>query len=132
MKILIDTNILLFILFDESRLTKRELEIIQDEDNEIIVSAISFFEISLKFSLRKLKLINTTPEKLPELLLKSGYSIENIDFLTFASFHKLPLDKHRDPFDRLIIWESIRKGFYLLSKDKKFGEYETIGLKLLK
>ncbi len=132
MKILIDTNILLFVLFDEAGLSKRELELIKDEDNEIIVSAISFFEISLKYSLQKLKLKNTTPEKLPELLLKSGYSVENIDYITFASFHKLPLEKHRDPFDRLLTWESIRKDFYLLSKDKKFYEYEKFGLKLLK
>jgi PIN domain nuclease of toxin-antitoxin system len=132
MKVLIDTNILLFILFDDARLSNSELGIIKDENNEIIVSAISLFEISLKYSLQKLKLKNTTPEKLPDLLLRSGYYIENIDYITFATYHKLPSGKHKDPFDRLIIWESIRKDYYLLSKDIKFKDYEKLGLKLLK
>jgi len=132
MKVMIDTNILLFVLFDDAKLSKSELVIINDDDNEIIVSAVSLFEISLKYSLRKLKLKNTTPDKLPGILQKSGYLIEDIDYISFSTFYKLPSEKHKDPFDRLIIWEAIRKGYALLSKDNKFGEYEKYGLKLLK
>jgi PIN domain nuclease of toxin-antitoxin system len=131
MKVLIDTNILLFILFDDTKLSKKELKIITDENNEIIVSSISLFEISLKYSINKLELKNITPDKIPDLLTKNGYAIENIDYTTFSSYYKLPSEFHKDPFDRLIIWESIRKNFNLLSKDGEFKNYEKYGLKLL-
>ncbi len=109
MKVLIDTNILLWILFDGD-----ELNIINDEEIEIIVSSISLFEISLKYLLNKLELKNITPYKIPELLLDNGYEIDNIDYKSFSTFYKLPNEIHKDPFDRLIIWESIIKQYYLL------------------
>jgi hypothetical protein len=49
----------------------------------------------------------------------------------FASFHKLPLISHADPFDRLIIWQAISNNMILISKDKHFKEYNTFGLKTL-
>lgn len=45
MNVLIDTNILLYLLFDDSQLTKREIDIVTDTENEIIISGISLFEI---------------------------------------------------------------------------------------
>jgi PIN domain nuclease of toxin-antitoxin system len=131
MKVIIDTNILLFILFDDSKLSKNELEVIHNEDNEIIISSISLFEISLKYSINKLKLNNLTPDKIPDLLLKNGYVIEDIDYISYSSYYKLPSEQHKDPFDRLLIWEAIRKNYHLLSKDNAFKEYEKFGLKLI-
>lgn len=132
MKILIDTNILLLILFDDGKLTTNELKIIQDEKNEIIITSISIFEISLKYSIGKLKLENIKPEDIPEVIEKNGYILENTDYKTFSTFYKLPINEHKDPFDRLIIWEAIQKKYYLLSRDKQFEIYEKFGLKLLK
>jgi PIN domain nuclease of toxin-antitoxin system len=131
MKILIDTNILLFILFDDAKLSKKEIEIISDDNNEIIVSSISLFEISLKYSINKLELNNITPDKIPDLLIRNGYIIEDIDYITYSSYYKLPSEFHKDPFDRLLIWEAIRKNYCLLSKDSAFVNYQKYGLKLL-
>jgi len=48
-----------------------------------------------------------------------------------ASFYKLPkVDNHKDPFDRIIIWKCINDNFVLVSKDRKFPEYEPFGLKV--
>lgn len=129
MQILIDTNILLWILFDDDKLKKEERKIIANTDNEIIISSISLFEISLKYSIKKLKLNNITPDQIPELLLSNGYEIENISFETFASFYKLPNEIHKDPFDRILIWEAINKKLLLLSRDSKFKSYKKYGLK---
>jgi len=131
MKVLIDTNILLYILFDDLKLSKNEIEIISDDNNEIIVSSISLFEISLKYSINKLELNNITPDKIPDLLIRNGYIIEDIDYITYSSYYKLPAEFHKDPFDRLLIWEAIRKEYNLLSKDRAFVNYEKYGLKLL-
>ena len=80
MKILVDTNILLWILFDDSKLKKNEIALINNSENEIIISGISLFEISLKYSLNKLELFNLTPEQIPDLLLANGYEIENVNY----------------------------------------------------
>lgn len=131
MKILVDTNVLLWILFDDSKLSKKDLSYINNENNEIILSSISLFEISLKYSLGKIKLFGVKPDDIPFLLLENGYLIENPDYKLFSSFYKLPTKTHKDPFDRLIIWEAINKNYYLLSRDSKFSEYVPFGLKLL-
>lgn len=131
MNILIDTQILLYILFDKSKLSKNEKDIILEENNQIFCSSVSFFEIAIKYSLGKLTLKNITPEDIPPLIIKSGYIIEEVESDSLASFYKLPTKSHKDPFDRLIIWESITKNFYLLTRDKKFKIYSTHGLKLL-
>mgnify|MGYP001244708661 FL=1 len=131
MKVLIDTNILLYILFDDLKLSKNEIEIISDDNNEIIVSSISLFEISLKYSINKLELNNIKPDKIPDLLIRNGYIIEDIDYITYSSYYKLQAEFHKDPFDRLLIWEAIRKDYSLLSKDRAFVNYEKYGLKLL-
>jgi PIN domain nuclease of toxin-antitoxin system len=132
MKILIDTNILLMILFEDEKLSKNELKVINDEANEIFVTSISIFEISLKYSIGKLKLKNVTPDVIPEIIEKNGYNLEDTNYKTFSTFYKLPKNNHKDPFDRLIIWEAIQKNYHLLSRDGEFINYEKYGLKLIK
>ena len=131
MNILIDTQILLLILFKGSELTSKEIEIIKDDKNEIICSSISLFEISLKYSIGKLKLKKITPDHIPALLLKSGYTIKDVNHQTFSSFFKLPLKEHKDPFDRILIWEAIENNWHLMSRDKWMKEYRHHGLKLV-
>lgn len=101
MKVLIDTNVLLFILFDDAKLSKKQYKIISDEINEIIVSSISLFEISLKYSINKLELNKITPDKIPYLLIGNGYIIEDICYITYISYYKLSSEIHKDPFDIL-------------------------------
>jgi PIN domain nuclease of toxin-antitoxin system len=132
MNILIDTNIIFWILFDSKSLNKKEKLIIEDNTNQIIVSSISIFEISLKYSINKLELENITPDEIPDLLKNEGYVIEDVSYDSFSSFYKLPfLEEHKDPFDRILIWEAIRKKYSLLSRDEKFQYYKKCGLNLV-
>ncbi len=131
MKVLIDTQIILHSIFDDSKLSQNELEVLQATDNEIVCCSISLFEISLKYSIGKLKLNGIFPDKIPTVILKSGFSIENIDYETLSSFYKLPRDIHKDPFDRMIIWYAIEKGYFLMSQDDTFEKYTKYGLKLI-
>ncbi|MCK5154909.1 MAG: type II toxin-antitoxin system VapC family toxin [Spirochaetales bacterium] len=129
MKILIDTQIILWILTDGKKLKQNEIDIINSPDNEIICSSISIFEISLKYSIGKLELKNFTPEMIPELLQNNGYRIKNVGFEVFSSFYNLPNDIHKDPFDRILIWESIKNDFTIMTRDTKILEYKKHGLK---
>ncbi|MDB4570498.1 type II toxin-antitoxin system VapC family toxin [Akkermansiaceae bacterium] len=131
MKVLIDTQIILWVLMDSARLTSREKEILNDEQNEIFCYPISFFEISLKFSLGKLDLQGCEPQGIPALMEEVGFLIEVAEPAVFASCHQLPRGIHKDPFDRLLIWHCMSKDYHLLSRDRMMGKYAQHGLKVL-
>ena len=131
MNILLDTHFILWILTDETKISKKEKEIIENSKNSIICSSISFFEISLKYSIGKLILEKFSPEDIPDLLLNNGYDIKDISYKTFSTYYKLPNEYHKDPFDRLLIWEAIQNNYRLLTRDANIKEYESFGLKLL-
>jgi PIN domain nuclease of toxin-antitoxin system len=48
-----------------------------------------------------------------------------------SSFYHLPRVAHKDPFDRMLIWQAIREKMVLISKDRKIAAYEDFGLKIL-
>ena len=56
-------------------------------------------------------------------------SVEGIE--DAASFHHLPRTPHRDPFDRMVIWQAIREKMILISKDTKLPAYQRFGLSIL-
>lgn len=130
MKYLLDTHVFLWSLFDTSKLSKPVKDIILNDKNDIFVSSISFWEISLKFSIGKLNLENVKPDELPSFSIKSGFEILNFDEFIASSFHKLPRLGHCDPFDRMIIWQSINSDMTIISKDEKFKDYIPHGVKL--
>jgi PIN domain nuclease of toxin-antitoxin system len=133
MSYVIDTHIFLWLLFEPKRVPINVLDILKNPTNYIAITSISFWEISLKFNLGKLELNGTTPEELPKLAEKMGLAIEQIATQEMASFHKLEkTKKHKDPFDRIIIWHCITHERMIISLDGKFDSYEEFGLKVLR
>ena len=130
MTFLLDTHTLLWMLFEPDRLSEEVQAQIKDFENEILVSPVSLWEISLKFAIGKLELKGVFPEELLEKILESGLSIISFDADTLLTFHKLPQTSHKDPFDRLIVWQAIKNDFILISKDKLLSSYEGHGLKI--
>ena len=69
------------------------------------------------------------PEELIEIAEKMNIKVIDIDPYSMTSYCNLPkIKKHKDPFDRIIIWYCIKNSYILLSEDKKFVEYEEFGL----
>jgi len=130
MKLLLDTHSFLWTLLDQKKLSLKARELITNPENSVWVSVISFWEISLKFSIGKLKLKATSPEQFPALAKKMGFSILELSDLVSSSFHQLPRLKHKDPFDRMLIWQAIQENSGFVSKDKEIKKYERLGLKL--
>lgn len=128
MKYLLDTHTFLWSLFSPANLSPKANKLIVDSENEVYVSVITFWEISLKYNLGKLELNNIKPEDLPDLSEQSGFSIFNLDVKDVSSFHKFPKDFHKDPFDRLLIWQALKNNLTVISKDIRFREYEKYGL----
>lgn len=131
MKYLLDTHTLLWTFFEDEQLSKKAADVIKNPENEIYVSVITFWEISLKYSIQKLVLKGISPDELPGKAKEVGIEVLELSEGDAASFHNLPKLKHKDPFDRLIIWQAIRQQLTLISKDKEFKKYAKHGLTML-
>jgi PIN domain nuclease of toxin-antitoxin system len=131
MNYLLDTHAFLWAIFDHKQLSKRASSVILSTDNEIYVSLVTFWEIALKFNIGKISLRGVLPEELPHYAEKAGFEILGITPEEVSSFYKLPKIKHKDPFDRLIIWQCIQKDICMISKDNAISEYAQHGLKII-
>jgi PIN domain nuclease of toxin-antitoxin system len=81
--------------------------------------------------LGKLDLNGVHPEELPKLSKETGFEFLPLLPDESASYHQLDANWHRDPFDRMLIWQAIKNNLTLLSKDKNVAQYKSAGLKLL-
>ena len=131
MKYLIDTHIFLWSLFSPEKISMYVAKIIKESDNRIFVSTITFWEIALKFSLNKLELEGITPDALPEIANQMRLELLGLSAEDAASFHHHPPTTHKDPIDRMIIWQAIREKMVQISKDRKIVAYEDFGLRIL-
>lgn len=131
MNYLLDTHTFLFSAFSHQKLSKKAEKIITDTENDIYVSTITFWEISLKYSLGKLDIKDIQPEQLLAVANKMGFILLELSPKEAASFYKLPKSAHKDPFDRMLIWQAIQQEMVLISKDAGFKDYLEYGLQLV-
>ena len=125
MKLLLDTCGLLWALHEPKKLSAMAPE------NSIHVSAVSFWEISLKASIGKLALEGVVPQDFPGMVAAEGWEMIPLEAETAASFHNLPkVETYKDPFDRMLIHIAIHQGYHLVSKDAAFPAYSTVGLRV--
>ncbi len=130
MNYIVDTHILLWSFTEPDKLSKKAQSTLLDEENSIYYSQYSLWEISLKYSLKKLQLKQKTPEQFYGFLEGSFFICKPIDNLELITFYKLPIE-HKDPFDRAIIWQAIVNDFVLVSDDPQIEMYKKYGLRLL-
>jgi PIN domain nuclease of toxin-antitoxin system len=130
MKYLVDTYILLWSFFDTKKISKGIQSVLLDENNDIYYSPVNLWEISIKYGLKKLDLKGYTPETFYDELDNSYYLYKEVNRSDIITNYTLPL-YHKDPFDRFIIWESIRNDFVLLSADNTIEQYRNAGLKVI-
>ena len=121
MKYLIDTQIFLWFISGSPELSGTAKEILEDRENEIFISIASLWEISIKTSLGKLA-INGSYETVIDDVIENEIEILSINFIHTVEQNKLPF-YHKDPFDRIIVAQSIVEEMILLSSDKIFDEY---------
>ena len=132
MKYLLDTHVFLWSLLDTKKIKPKTLEIIENESNTIFLSPISFWEIAIKYQLKKLDLQGINLHHLPNIAKEFNYTILAPQTHAFLSIGQLPQkENHHDPFDRMLIQQAIRNNLVLISKDERFPQYEENGLQLL-
>ncbi|MFI5137854.1 MAG: type II toxin-antitoxin system VapC family toxin [Sphingobacteriales bacterium] len=131
MNYLLDTHTLIWAISDRSKLSQTARKILDNSDNTIFVSAITFWAIALKFSIGKLGINGTLPEELPELTLRMGFELISLSPEECASYHMLPITGHKDMFDRMLVWQAISRNLIFITKDERIGQYRMEGLKIL-
>jgi PIN domain nuclease of toxin-antitoxin system len=129
---ILDTHYMLWSIADSKKLSKKAKEVITDPDNSIIVSTISFWEVSMKSSLGKLEITGFAPEDLPEACLKIGFEIVTLSAEDSSTYHKLKGVYHKDPFDPMLIWQAIQNKYTMISVDEDVKKYVSEGLKIWK
>ena len=131
MKILIDTHYLLWAFIETKRISPRILEELLSPENEVYYSQISLWEISMKYNKGNLEIRGMNPEEFYQEVENSYMVSHQLQSKDLISFYRLPIE-HKDPFDRMLVWQSIQSGYHFLSVDGKNEGYEKHGLKLLR
>ena len=121
MKLLLDTHVLIWAAGFPERLPPAARDLIADTGNELFFSAASLWEVAIKSALGRDDFA-VDARLLRRGLLDNGYSE-----LPVASAHAVAIDGlppiHKDPFDRLLVAQSMVEGITLLTADDRVGQY---------
>ena len=129
---LLDTHTFIWALLDTQKLSQKVKELLCSKKREIFVSTVSFWEISLKTRIKKFSFDNISIGDFPRYAREADFTVIDMQESEAISYHELPLKKnHKDPFDRMLIWQAISKNMALISKDTLFEQYCADGLKLI-
>lgn len=121
MKFLLDTHVLLWAAGQPDRLPAKARRLIGDPRNELIFSAVSLWEIAIK------KGLGRDDFQVDARLLRRGLIDNGYSELAITSAHAVAIDGlppiHKDPFDRLLIAQSMMEGITLLTTDPIVAKY---------
>lgn len=121
MKLLLDTHIALWAVSDDDRLTPQARELITSPRNLVWVSAVSIWEIAIKHSLGRGDMPISGNDAL-EYFRQSGFRMLPVSPEHAAAVEALPAH-HQDPFDRLLVAQSLTEPLRLLTHDTTIARY---------
>lgn len=128
MRLLLDTHTLIWFFAGNSQVSNNARILIEDEDNNKLVSIASIWEMAIKESKGLLNLSLPLHEYIAQKLSLEDFNLLNINLdhlsqiVTLPFYHKDHKD-HKAPFDRLLIAQAIMEGIPILSKDSAFDAY---------
>lgn len=132
MKYLIDTHVFIWFIMEPEKIAKKVMNILCNEESQIFMSPISFWEMAIKYQNKKLNLGRINILHLPHIAEQYDFSLLNPEPYDYLTIGQIPQkENHHDPFDRMLIQQAIRNNLVLISKDEKFHQYEENGLQLL-
>jgi PIN domain nuclease of toxin-antitoxin system len=132
MRYLLDTHTLLWIAYNNQKLSRETVKILENKTHEFYISVVSIWEINIKFAAGKLYLNKKTP-----IDLFKGFDTYfectylNLNSEDTISFHKLTAFHHKDPFDRMMIWQAIQHQLIFITDDANIHKYQDCGLKVI-
>ena len=116
MRVLLDTHAFIWFVLDDPQLSPLAKATIEDPANDVLVSPASFWEIAIKVSQKKLDLFAPYDDFMHRGIVDNNFEIlaiepRHCDRLTTLPFH------HKDPFDRMLVAQSLVEGIRLVSID---------------
>ncbi|MDO9242904.1 MAG: type II toxin-antitoxin system VapC family toxin [Rhodocyclaceae bacterium] len=121
MRLLLDTQIVLWALTDDSRLGALARDLIGNPENEVYVSAASIWKIAIKHALGRGD-IPVSGTRAAELCAQAGYRELPVAWRHTALVDSLP-PLHGDPFDRILVAQAVTEPMRLLSRDTTVASY---------
>ncbi|MDR3237601.1 MAG: type II toxin-antitoxin system VapC family toxin [Spirochaetia bacterium] len=132
MRLLLDTHTLLWSIGKSDELSQRVIKELKNTKNEILISAVLLWEIALKYSLGKLIIDSFDIKDIPKYCKKMGFELIPLDPVEALNSLQLPQkENHKDPFDRMLIYQCIHNKYTLVSRDSKIKLYKGDGLKYI-
>ena len=123
-RILLDTHCWLWMQVDPERFSSASRRLIEDPDNELLLSAASSWEIAIKYELGKLPLPEPPASYVPGRMQASGTGSLPVEHRHALHVAELP-DHHRDPFDRLLVSQAMLERLVLLTADRQLEPYDV-------
>ena len=127
MRILLDTCTFLWIIGDAPELSNRARELFIDPANDVFLSAVSAWEISVKHGLGRLPLPEPPEKFIPFHRERHGIEALPLEEEATLYLNRLP-SSHRDPFDRMLICQAIVHGLVILTPDELVTQYPVRSL----
>ncbi|MDR0928003.1 MAG: type II toxin-antitoxin system VapC family toxin [Ignavibacteria bacterium] len=121
MKIFLDTCTLIWYISGDSKLSTKVKDMINDSDNEKFVSIATFWEMAIKISIGKLKL-HTTFRNFINICFYNGFQLLPITLEHTLVVSQLELI-HRDPFDRMLVAQTLASKMQIATDDKYINQY---------
>ena len=117
MRLLLDTQVAIWSVISEVRLSPLARALIEDQDNEVAVSTVSVWEIAIKYPLLKRRDAPPFSASVAIAAFRAArFNLIDITPENAAAIESLP-PMHADPFDRLILAQSISESMRLLASD---------------
>jgi PIN domain nuclease of toxin-antitoxin system len=120
--LLLDTHALLWWILDDPKLPAKARRLIADPDNAVFVSSASAWEITTKHRKGKLPRVGDVADRLEDYVWRAGFSLLPVTFAQAAASGRLP-GLHNDPFDRLLIAQSLAERLPVVTLDAVFADY---------
>ncbi len=121
MRLLLDTHTFLWFVLNDLLLSAAARQQIEDADS-VFLSIASIWELAIKTSTGKITLTPPLEQFIPKQLKLASIDLLPIEVKHLVTVSQMPFH-HRDPFDRLIIAQSIRENMAVVSVDKAFDAY---------
>jgi PIN domain nuclease of toxin-antitoxin system len=123
-RVLLDTQVWLWMLAAPERLSEPARALVVAADNELLLSAASAWEIAIKYALGKLRLPEAPGDLIPRLMTRTGITPLPVHHRHALHVATLP-PRHRDPFDRLLIAQAQLEQLPILTADRSFTLYDV-------
>jgi PIN domain nuclease of toxin-antitoxin system len=100
---------------------------VRDPGNEVFLSAVSTWEISIKHDLGRMPLPDVPERYLPRLRERLGFAPLALDEASTLHLRRLP-NVHKDPFDRMLICQALVHGMTIVTPDPLISQYPVMTL----